>query len=70
MTHKYRVTGMSCDGCVSTVQEVLSKINGIVNIKVTLKPPAGEIEMQQQINVNDMNTELQKFGKYKIEELA
>jgi len=61
---------MACDGCVSTVQEVLSKINGIVNVKVTLKPPAAEIEMQQQINVNDMNTELQKFGKYKIEELA
>lgn len=70
MTHKYRVTGMACDGCVSTVQEVLSKINGIVNVKVTLKPPAAEIEMHQQINVNDMNTELQKFGKYKIEELA
>lgn len=70
MTHKYIVTGMACDGYVSTVQEVLSKINWIVNVKVTLKPPAAETEMQQQINVNNMNTELQKFGKYKIEELA
>lgn len=70
MTKKYKVTGMACDGCVSTVKEVLSKISGIVNVNVSLKPPAAEIEMQQQINVNDLNTELQKSGKYKIEELV
>lgn len=70
MTHKYKVTGMACNGCVSTVKKVLSEINGIDNVKVTLIPPLAEIEMKLELNVNDMNDALQKSGNYKIEKQA
>lgn len=70
MTHKYKVTGMTCDGCVSTVQKALSEIKGIEDVNVTLTPPQAEITMHDHINVNEMNEALQKSGKYKIEEDA
>lgn len=70
MTHRYKVTGMTCNGCVSTVQKVLSNISGVENVNVTLDPPLAEIKMHHHINVNEMNAALQKSGKYKIEEEA
>lgn len=70
MTHKNKVTGMSCSGCVSTVQKALSEIKGVEDVKVTLTPPQAEIKMHHHIDVNEMNAALQKSGKYKIEEEA
>lgn len=70
MTHTYKVTGMTCEGCVSTVQKVLSEIKGVENVSVTLNPPQAVIKMQHHIDVSEMNSELQKSGKYSIEEAA
>lgn len=70
MTHIYKVTGMTCNGCVSTVQKALSEIIGIEDVKVTLTPPKAEIKMHHHIDVNVMNAALQKSGKYIIEEDA
>ncbi len=70
MTHKYKVTGMTCNGCVSTVQKTLSEIKGVEDVSVTLTPPQAVIKMQSHINVNEMNAALQQSGKYTIEEDA
>lgn len=68
MTHTYKVTGMTCNSCVSTVQKVLSEINGVENVSITLDPPQAVIKMNHHINVSEMNSALQKSGKYNIEE--
>lgn len=68
MTHTYKVSGMTCNGCVSTVQKVLSEINGVENVSVTLNPPQAVLTMHHHIDVSEMNSALQNSGKYKIEE--
>lgn len=35
-THIYIVTGMTCDHCVSSVQEEVSGIDGVVDVAVDL----------------------------------
>ncbi|HMS65632.1 MAG TPA: heavy metal-associated domain-containing protein [Ignavibacteria bacterium] len=69
MTHTYKVTGITCNNCVSKVQKALSALDGIEKVNVTLDPPQAEIVMHHHINQEEMNTALQKAGNYKLEEM-
>lgn len=68
MTHKYKVTGMTCNSCVSKVQKTLSEIKGIEKVNVTLNPPQAEVVMNHHIELNEMNNSLAKAGNYKMDE--
>lgn len=71
MTHIFKVTGLTCNGCVKKVQNVLSEINGVESVIVTLEPPEAEIKMHHHINGNTFNSTLEKYGDYKLgEELS
>lgn len=37
-TTRYTVTGMTCGGCVASVQKVLSALPGVQTVEVTLTP--------------------------------
>jgi P-type Cu+ transporter len=67
MTHTYQVSGMSCDGCRTTVEKTLNQIEGL-SAKVTLNPPIATITMQQHITTDKLQTELSKAGNYVIED--
>lgn len=69
MTHTYKVSGMTCNSCVSKVQKTLSEIRGVENVKVTLNPQEAEITMNNQIGLDEMNSVLKNIGNYKMEEL-
>ncbi|MBK8552686.1 MAG: cation transporter [Ignavibacteria bacterium] len=66
MTHKFKVTGMTCNKCVEKVQKTLSKINGVENVNVTLDPPEAEIRMRHHIDESTFNSALQNIGDYKL----
>lgn len=68
MTHTYKVTGMTCNHCVASVQKILSGIEGVESVKVTLDPPAAEIKMQHHVEKSILNSVLEKTGNYKLEE--
>lgn len=68
MTNKYKVTGMTCSHCVSTVQKTLSGIEGVESAAVTLDPPAAEIKMLHHVEISILNSVLEKTGNYKLEE--
>lgn len=68
MTHTYKISGMTCNSCVSKVQKTLSEINGVENVKVELNPPQAEINMNNHIDLSELNNALKKIGDYKIEE--
>lgn len=66
MTHTYKITGMTCNGCRAKVEKTLNAIGGI-DAQVTLDPPVAVISMQQHIPTAQLQESLSKAGKYKIE---
>lgn len=66
MKHTYSITGMTCQGCVASVKEKLSKVDGIEEVEINLEQGEATITMQQHIPLQHLKTALP--GKYSIEE--
>lgn len=66
MTHTYKITGMTCNGCRSKVEKTLNDIDGISAI-VTLEPPIATITMEKHIPIEQLQTALTAAGNYTIE---
>lgn len=64
MTHIYQVTGMTCNGCKSSVEKRLSSIEHIVEVNVNLENAEAEITMSAPISVQDLQNALSE--KYTI----
>lgn len=62
MKHTYKVTGMSCNGCRSHVEETLSKVNGVTEVSVDLEIAEAEISMDKHIQVETFEKALQEGG--------
>jgi copper chaperone CopZ len=69
MTHTYHITGMTCSGCQSKVQALLTKIQGIKNVAVDLNKEQAEIEMDHHIPTNDLKAALKDYPKYQLSEV-
>jgi P-type Cu+ transporter len=67
MTHTYKVSGMSCDGCRTTVEKTLNQMEGL-SAEVTLNPPVATITMQHHVTTDKLQTALSKVGNYVIED--
>jgi Cu2+-exporting ATPase len=65
MTHSYNITGMSCNGCRTTVENALITING-VEAKVSLDPPVATITMENHVSTELLQEALTKAGNYSI----
>lgn len=66
MTHTYKITGMTCNGCRSKVEKTLNAIDGISAV-VTLEPPIATITMEKHIPIEQLQTALTAAGNYTIE---
>ena len=63
MTKEYAIEGMTCQGCVASVQQALEGLDQVEKATVQLSPPQAKINLTEDININ----QLQKaIGKYKI----
>jgi Cu2+-exporting ATPase len=51
MTHTYSISGMTCNGCRSHVENTLSKIEGVSAASVNLEKSEATIEMDQHIPI-------------------
>ncbi len=51
MTHTYKISGMTCNGCRSSVENKLSAIEGVTRVLVDLEKETAEIEMNQHISL-------------------
>jgi Cu2+-exporting ATPase len=67
MTHHYKVTGMSCNGCRTKVENTLNAIEGVSAV-VTLSPPLAVITMENYISTKQFQTSLSAIGNYTIED--
>ncbi|MCH4824526.1 heavy metal translocating P-type ATPase [Gramella lutea] len=62
MKHTYKITGMSCNGCRSHVENTLAKVNGVKNVSVDLGKAEAVIEMEKHIEVEHFEKALQEEG--------
>ncbi|MDP1813248.1 MAG: heavy metal translocating P-type ATPase [Leadbetterella sp.] len=67
MTHNYQITGMSCNGCRTKVENTLNAIEGVSAV-VTLEPPMAVITMEKHISTKQFQTSLSAVGNYTIED--
>ncbi|MBY0488172.1 MAG: heavy metal translocating P-type ATPase [Flavobacteriaceae bacterium] len=65
MTHKYTITGMSCNGCKSKVEKALNTIEGI-EANVFLETNSATITMEKHIPIAKFQETLSAIGNYQI----
>ena len=69
MKKNYALQGMSCGGCVSTVKNALLKLPDVEDAEIYLHPQAAVITMSKPIDVEELQTQLNKAGHYTINEI-
>ncbi|MCB0639659.1 MAG: HAD-IC family P-type ATPase, partial [Lewinella sp.] len=62
MTHTYQITGMSCSGCRDHVEETLSKVAGVKQVRVDLALGQTTIEMDSHIGIETFQEALAEDG--------
>ncbi|XMO85000.1 heavy metal translocating P-type ATPase [Algibacter sp. AS12] len=71
MKHTYHIHGMTCNGCRSHVEEILSKVKGVSKASVDLEKAEATIEMESHIPIERFQEALKKDGgKYSIHKLG
>ena len=68
MTHTYKVSGMTCTGCQTKVQSLLSKVTGIKNVNIDLPKGEATIEMDKHISTAELKSALKDYPKYQLSE--
>ena len=66
MTTKYKVLGMSCGSCMQKISGVLNGIEGL-SAKIDLAKSSAELISEREIDINYLNSELQKVGDYALQ---
>ncbi len=62
MTHTYKITGMTCNGCRSHVEKTLNGVEGVIEASVDLEKAEAKISMKDHIKVEKFEEALQKDG--------
>jgi copper chaperone CopZ len=68
MTHTYNITGMTCTGCQTKVQNLLSKVAGVKSVAIDLKNGSADMEMDQHISTATLKAALNEYPKYQLSE--
>lgn len=72
MKNNYKVTGMTCNGCRSHVEEMLTKVKGVSNAIVDLEKAEVSIEMDFDIPMKELQNILVNdgghYGIHRLEE--
>jgi len=61
-SHIYKVTGMSCMGCQTSVEGALSSLNEVTKVDVDLKKEEAVLEMSTHLSVDKLQETLLKAG--------
>ena len=62
MSHKYQISGMTCNGCRSHVEEALSKVDGVTKVEVDVEKAEAIITMDQNLPLEKFQEVLEKDG--------
>ena len=64
MTHKYKVSGMTCNGCKASVEKSLSALDNVESVSVDLEAEEATINMSEHIVLKKLQNAIS--DKYKI----
>lgn len=70
MKKSYELTGMSCGGCVNSVKKLLLQHPDVEEAEVHLQPQSAVLTMRRSVDVNELQTLLNKASAYTIKELV
>jgi copper chaperone CopZ len=68
MTHTYNVTGMTCTGCLAKVQSLLSQVNHVQKVDISLAEGTTDITMERHVATADLQKALAAYPKYQLSE--
>ena len=57
-----KIQGMHCEGCVKRIENVLSKIKGIDNFKVSLEEQTITLEVKKENIIEDITAKIEAIG--------
>ena len=66
MVHPYKLSGLTCDGCVKTVKNILSQIAGIESVTINENRDEATITMTQHVSTEMLKAALKDHPKYQI----
>ena len=66
MTHTYSITGMTCNGCKTSVEDALNALKDVTSVTVNLDKAEAIIEMSRHISTNALQNAIS--SKYTISE--
>lgn len=68
MTHSYKISGMTCEGCLHKVKHYLSQIDGVTDVVVSLEENSAKVTMDRHISDAEITDALGgPSSKYKLE---
>ena len=68
MTHTYKVTGMTCEGCKAKVNYLLSHTPGVKNVDIDLAKGEVAVSMDKHVATSTLQEALKEYPKYKLSE--
>ncbi|OYQ37975.1 heavy metal transporter [Flavobacterium cyanobacteriorum] len=68
MTHTYKITGMTCDGCVAKVSHLLGLVPGVTGVDVNLDAGEASISMEKNIATPILQQAMRDYPKYGLSE--
>lgn len=68
MVHQYKLSGLTCNGCVTTVKNILSQIAGIESVTINENRDEATITMTQHVVTDTLEAALSGHPKYHIAE--
>ena len=60
------IKGMTCGGCVKSVEKALSTIEGVQEVSVTLNAPQADLQAAQTVTDQQINKALSAAGDYRV----
>lgn len=68
MTHTYKISGMTCDGCVAKVSHLLKQLPDVNDVQINLEAGEADVTMQHHIATPVLQSALRDYPKYQLSE--
>ncbi len=68
MTHTYKISGMTCEGCKAKVSHLLGKVKGVEEVKIDLEKGEATLSMSKHVDTVELKEVLKDYPKYQLSE--
>ena len=68
MTHTYKISGMTCEGCSAKIIYLLKQLPEVDNVTVNLADGTASLDMSQHIATAALQEVLKEYPKYQLSE--